>query len=91
MPTSGPSSPTWVSALTSTSSGTISPDASATTRPDSRRIGANGRFIRIISSWSKCQDQRRAAEFGQVVCEVQADDYIVWEAEEVDADDLPDF
>jgi len=30
-------------------------------------------------------------ELGQVVCDVLADEYLDWEAEEVDADDLPDF
>lgn len=30
-------------------------------------------------------------EFGQVVCEVLADDYLDWEADEVDAGDLPEF
>jgi len=30
-------------------------------------------------------------ELGQVVCDVLADEYLDWEAEEVDAGDLPDF
>jgi hypothetical protein len=30
-------------------------------------------------------------ELGQVVCEVLADDYLDWEADEVDAGDLPEF
>lgn len=30
-------------------------------------------------------------ELGQVVCDVLADDYLDWEADEVDAGDLPDF
>ena len=30
-------------------------------------------------------------ELGQVVCDVLADDYLDWEADEIDAGDLPDF
>ena len=30
-------------------------------------------------------------EFGQTVCDVLADDYLDWEADEIDAGDLPDF
>jgi len=30
-------------------------------------------------------------ELGQVVCDVLADEYLDWEADEVDAGDLPDF
>jgi hypothetical protein len=30
-------------------------------------------------------------ELGQVVCDVLADDYLDWEADEVDAGDLPEF
>ncbi|MFC7250510.1 hypothetical protein ACFQJ5_11760 [Halomicroarcula sp. GCM10025324] len=45
-----------------------------------------------IQSWETVSGINAGlTEFGQVVCDVLADDYIDWEAEEVDADDLPDF
>jgi hypothetical protein len=45
-----------------------------------------------IESWGTVSGINAGlTEFGQVVCEVLADEYIDWEAEEVGADDLPDF
>ncbi|MGB9953781.1 MULTISPECIES: hypothetical protein [unclassified Haloarcula] len=45
-----------------------------------------------IDSWGTVSGINAGlTEFGQVVCEVLADEYIDWEAEEVSADDLPDF
>ncbi|GCF12543.1 hypothetical protein Harman_04780 [Haloarcula mannanilytica] len=45
-----------------------------------------------IDSWGTVSGINAGlTEFGQVVCEVLADEYIDWEAEEVGADDLPDF
>ena len=45
-----------------------------------------------IQSWETVSGINAGlTEFGQVVCEVLADEYIDWEAEEVGADDLPDF
>ncbi|MBV0901128.1 hypothetical protein [Haloarcula salina] len=45
-----------------------------------------------IDSWGTVSGINAGlTEFGQVVCEVLAEDYIDWEAEEVDAGDLPDF
>ena len=45
-----------------------------------------------IDSWETVSSINAGlTEFGQVVCEVLADDYLDWEAEEVDVDDLPEF
>ena len=45
-----------------------------------------------IDSWGTVSGINAGlTEFGQVVCEVLADEYLDWEAEEVGADDLPDF
>ncbi|WP_254274256.1 hypothetical protein [Haloarcula marina] len=45
-----------------------------------------------IESWETVSSINAGlTEFGQVVCDVLADEYLDWEAEEVDAGDLPDF
>jgi len=45
-----------------------------------------------IQSWETVSGINAAmTELGQVVCDVLADEYLDWEAEEVDAGDLPDF
>ncbi|MFC6865316.1 hypothetical protein ACFQGE_17855 [Halomicroarcula sp. GCM10025817] len=45
-----------------------------------------------IESWATVSGINAAlTELGQVVCDVLADDYLEWEAEEPDVDDLPDF
>ncbi len=45
-----------------------------------------------LTSWGEVSSINAGlTELGQVVCEVLADEYLDWEAEEVDADDLPDF
>jgi len=45
-----------------------------------------------IESWETVSSINAGlTELGQVVCDVLADEYLDWEAEEVDADDLPDF
>lgn len=45
-----------------------------------------------IESWETVSGINAGlTELGQVVCDVLADDYLDWEADEVDAGDLPDF
>ncbi|MBX0294007.1 hypothetical protein [Haloarcula nitratireducens] len=45
-----------------------------------------------IESWETVSSINASlTELGQVVCDVLADDYLDWEADEVDAGDLPDF
>ena len=45
-----------------------------------------------IDSWETVSSINAGlTELGQVVCDVLADEYLDWEAEEVDAGDLPDF
>jgi hypothetical protein len=45
-----------------------------------------------LQSWETVSGINAAlTELGQVVCDVLADEYLDWEAEEVDAGDLPDF
>ena len=45
-----------------------------------------------IESWATVSGINAAlTELGQVVCDVLADEYLDWEAEEPDVDDLPDF
>jgi len=45
-----------------------------------------------IESWETVSGINAGlTELGQVVCDVLADEYLDWEADEVDAGDLPDF
>ncbi|WP_284009631.1 hypothetical protein [Haloarcula pelagica] len=45
-----------------------------------------------LDSWETVSGINAAlTELGQTVCDVLADDYLDWEAEDVAADDLPDF
>jgi hypothetical protein len=45
-----------------------------------------------IESWETVSSINAGlTELGQVVCDVLADEYLDWEADEVDAGDLPDF
>ena len=45
-----------------------------------------------IASWETVSGINAGlTELGQVVCDVLAEEYLDWEAEEVDAGDLPDF
>ncbi|WP_276271693.1 hypothetical protein [Haloarcula litorea] len=45
-----------------------------------------------IESWETVSSINAGlTELGQVVCDVLGEEYLDWEAEEVDADDLPEF
>jgi len=45
-----------------------------------------------IDSWETVSSINAGlTEFGQVVCDVLAEEYLDWEAQEVDVDDLPEF